>query len=76
MRAELRGSSKTSKQANMQTVPLWAEFQLTSLCQNYTKKIPLKEQLKSNDCKVDYDSSTDRLFPMKLDIGLPRTEAL
>lgn len=39
-----------------------------------TKKTPLKEQLKSNDCKLRDDSSTDRLFPMKLDIGLPLTE--
>ncbi len=39
-----------------------------------TKKVPLKEQLKSNDCKLHDESPTDRLFPMKLGIGLPLTE--
>lgn len=38
------------------------------------KKTPLGEQLKSNDRELLHDSSTDRLFPIRLDIGLPLTE--
>lgn len=39
-----------------------------------TQRTPLKEQLKSNDHRLQHDSSADRLFLMKLDIGLPLTE--
>lgn len=39
-----------------------------------TQRTPLKEQLKSNDHRLQDDSSADRLFLMKLDIGLPLTE--
>lgn len=72
---ELQSRSKASKQENMQTIPLWAQQSPGSpyRARPDTKKIPLKEQLKSNDCKLGDDSSTDRLFPMKLDIGLPLT---
>lgn len=57
---EIQSVSKTSKQENMQTVPLWALQFLPN-----TKKGPLKY----NDCEIHDDSSADRLSPMKLSLG-------
>lgn len=68
--------SNTSKQENMQTVPLWArQFPAHLPVPGPTRRnISLKEQLKSNDCKLRHDSSADRLFPVKLGIRLPLME--
>lgn len=72
---ELQSRSKTSKQ-NTQTIPMWAQqFPAHLTVPGPTqRKFYCKEQLKSNERKLHNDSSTDRLFPMKLDIGLPLTE--
>ena len=68
--------SNTSKQENMQTVPLWArQFPAHLPVPGPTRRnVSLKEQLKSNDCKLHHDSSADRLFPVKLGIRLPVME--
>lgn len=70
---EWQSRSKTRKHTNNS---LWSSsVQGPSYCARPdTKKIPLKEQLKSNDRRLHDDSSSDRLFLMKLDIGLPLTE--
>lgn len=68
-----QANKKTCKQSPSESY----RSRLTLLCQAQHKensKSQIKEQLKSNDCKLNDDSSTDRLFPMKLDIGLPLTE--
>lgn len=67
--------SKTSKQENTQTIPIRAhQFGGHLPVPGLTQRTPLKGQLKSNDHRLQDDSSADRLFLMKLDIGLPLTE--
>lgn len=70
--APTQANKKTCKQFPSEFNGSWLTLPLRA--RSDTKKTPLKKRLKSHDCELHDDSSTDRLFPMMSDIGLPLTE--